>query len=212
MCTPVSSFVQQRWITVFVEYAETSWGKSIRQEKVWQQAACRCQRSRHLSVEIKGCWTRTRLPRVRQPKGSPRLGRGPSRSKEMQKWQGQKLLAIYRLTGQHPAHPAAFSSIPNNSKGAAELPFLGRGIQRHRTNHSQGDAGVASCVLLTDSDLCHMQSVWACQRGADLLCKCEAALLNICSSSGRVLVVSSSFPEYGWGATRLFLLLQVVST
>lgn len=41
MSAPVSSFVQQGWITLLAECAEASWGKSTRQEKGWQQAACK---------------------------------------------------------------------------------------------------------------------------------------------------------------------------
>lgn len=186
--------------------------KALERRKDGSKLLAKCQKSRHCSVEIKGCWTRTRLPRVHQPRGSPDCAEDQADLRKCRNdrakgcWLSADCLCSI-LPIQLPSH-----LFPTAAEEQLNCPFLGGGIQRPRTDHSQGDAGVASYVLLTDSDLCHTQSVWARQRGADLLCRCGAALLNICSGRGRVLIVSSSFPEMGWGAATLFLLSRVVTT
>lgn len=114
-------------------------------------------------------------------KGLPRLCRGPSRCKEVQK-----------LWGQSPFSGASPPS-PKSGRGAAEFPLLGRGIQRQGSDERQGDRGAASCVLLTEPGLCHSQPAWVCQRGTGLLGRCGAVLREWKGPGG-----INSFPEYCW--------------
>lgn len=183
MCAPVSSFVQQGWITLLVECAEASWGKSTRQEKGWQQATCKESEKQTLFSRNQRMLNKNQSSQSSPAEGLPRVSEDQAdlRKCRNDEAKGCWLSADWACSIQPVQLPPTCSQ---SSRGAAELSFLGRGIQSLWTDHRQGDAGGASCVLLTDSDLCHTQSAQACQRGADLMCRCGAVLLNICSDSG----------------------------
>ena len=97
-----------------------------------------------------------------QPKGSPdSVGDQADLRKRRNDRAKDSQLSTDRLYSIQPTQVPSHV-LPNSSRGAAELPFLGGGIQGRSIECGQGSAGVASRVLPGGSDLCHIQSVCAC--------------------------------------------------